>query len=823
MATTGERDARAAWFVKQPRSDIRDAATATLSGGTLTVHHVFPESGNLFKSDGVNTYANMNANLIAWPVRLAGDFSVEATVRVTGRNKVSSTSGIALGMFESFDPDAAYAFALLSTGLTANLQYADGPGSVKAGGSGFNYEAGQTVRARFRRAGSRVYWGVNGERSADVSAFWKGAEPMYAGLAFGNVDAEVTGFTIRGGDGNLLWDSGSGTLEETRNASVTVDRASLEIPLGGSAVTVHAEALALGGGPAGITLAIDGTDGTPIGGETSGTAAGPVALETRWAVISADRAAFPSRLAVTPKAPGAFALRVINAADERKAATIAVCVVSYPKTDPYGEIGPDRAYPAPGEGDAYGDGPLYLEFDGPPTLNPGHSIKIFAADGTLADSVSFAGETLRGGGRTLNVGDQLVRVEGHRLCIQPHTGALKAESAYFIAIPETAVTGALNGMPFSGLSDDPAAATWRFTTRAAPRLHADNVTVNSHPGAGADFRSLQAALDALATALPDAADVVINVAPGAYREPVSYSGGKNVTVRGPAGNDRGNDCAIVWRNSNLLNGSNAGRAGFYVSGSNLRLENLSLANDWVRKPNADNQAETLFFAGGAWNRLAARNCSFKSNQDTLQIAGRAWFYDCYIEGNTDFIWGSADAALFERCTLRCVNDGFDPDAPLMVARTPIRAGDPPWVGKGLVLKDSTVSVDEGAVAWFGRNAGGSGFYDQIALINVRFAGRGTLGRARWRESAYYYFLGDASLVGWKSAGCAGLGAEAGYLDGTADLTDSPGLAAEYADADRILNRVVALSASGGSGRIEARFAEAPDRWDLSRLREEYGI
>ena len=460
--------------------------------------------------------------------------------------------------------------------------------------------------------------------------------------------------------------------------------------------------------------------------------------------------------------------------------------MSYPRADPYGEIGPDRAYPAPGERAAYGDGPVYLEFDGPPTLNPGHSIKIFSADGTLADSVAFAGETLRGGGRTINVGDQLVRVEGNRLCIQPHTGALKAESAYFIAIPETAVTGALNGMPFTGLSCDPAVATWRFTTRAAPRLNAGNVTVNADPRAGADFRSLQAALDALATALPDADDVVVNVAPGAYREPVSYAGGKNVAVRGPAGNDRGNDCAIVWRNSNLLNGSNAGRAAFYVSGSNLRLENLTLENDWARKPNADNQAEALFFADGAGKRLAVRNCAFKSNQDTLQITGRAWFYDCYIEGNTDFIWGSADAALFERCTLRCVNDGFEPDAPLLVARTPIRAGNPPWVGKGLVLKDSTVSVDEGAVAWFGRNAGGSGFYDQLALINVRFAGRGTLGRTRWRESAYYYFLGDASRVGWKSAGCAGLGAEAGFLKDAADLTDSPDLRAEYADADRIL-------------------------------------
>lgn len=890
-AAADSRDARgsAAWFVKQPKSDIRDAATAVLSDGTISVHHVFPGSSNLFKSDGVHTFVNRNANFAAWPLRIEGDFSVEATIRVTGRNKVSSTSGIGLGMFDSFDTDAAYAFMLLTTSLTANLQYTDGPGSVRAGGTGRNYEAGQAVRVSFRRAGQRVYWNMNPvqeaqegenpsgnappntEQGADLSSFWKGNEPVFAGISFGNVDAEVSNFTVRDSVGRVLWDSETGVLEEMQNASMTVDRSSLEIPVHGPAETVRALALALGGRAAAVSVQVSENGASWTGSSGSGDSP----IDTPHADISVDNYAFPSRITITPKAPGAFTLRVVNGADKKQAAVIPVCVISYQSADNYGHIGPEKAYPAQGEKTAYCDGPLFLEFDAPPVLNPGHSIKIFTADGTLADSIAFAGETVQSGERTLNVGDQLVRAEGNRLVFQPHTGALKPETAYFIAIPTTAVSGTLNGKPFTGFTDNPQAAAWHFTTRAAPILHAAQpVTVNPYAGRPAiatanvghaqtaaitaNFRSLQAALDALESALPDSTDVVIHLAPGIYHEPISYSGGKNITIRGPAGNNRGDTCEIRWRNSNVMNGSNAGRASFNVSGSNLRLENLTLVNTWVRKPNADNQAETLYFAEApdTRNLLAVRNCSFKSNQDTLQIAGRAWFYDCYIEGNTDFIWGYADTALFERCFLRCVNDGRDPDTLLMVARTPIHtaaeneaeSGDSPgtgktarrktWVGKGFVLKDSTVSVDEGAVAWFGRNAGGSGFYDQVALVNVRFSGAGKLGSTLWHESAYYYHLGDASRVGWKSAHCTGLGAETEAdqhdeasrhrLPGTADLTGSPDLAAEYGSANQILNRVVELGPAVGSstdesGSIAAHFADAPEKWDLSELEKEYGL
>jgi pectate lyase len=46
-------------------------------------------------------------------------------------------------------------------------------------------------------------------------------------------------------------------------------------------------------------------------------------------------------------------------------------------------------------------------------------------------------------------------------------------------------------------------------------------------------------------------------------------------------------------------------------------------------------------------RLVAKNASFYSEQDTLNLKGWAWFYNTLVAGNVDFIWGSSRAALFE--------------------------------------------------------------------------------------------------------------------------------------------------------------------------------
>ena len=46
-----------------------------------------------------------------------------------------------------------------------------------------------------------------------------------------------------------------------------------------------------------------------------------------------------------------------------------------------------------------------------------------------------------------------------------------------------------------------------------------------------------------------------------------------------------------------------------------------------------------------------RNCNFLGNQDTLYAnTGRQYYFECYIEGHVDFIFGAAQA-YFEKCEI----------------------------------------------------------------------------------------------------------------------------------------------------------------------------
>ena len=59
------------------------------------------------------------------------------------------------------------------------------------------------------------------------------------------------------------------------------------------------------------------------------------------------------------------------------------------------------------------------------------------------------------------------------------------------------------------------------------------------------------------------------------------------------------------------------------------------------------------------DKVIFRNCRFIGNQDTLLAngTGRIYFSNCYIEGTTDFIFGSA-IALFEDCLIRSKKNSY---------------------------------------------------------------------------------------------------------------------------------------------------------------------
>ena len=83
-----------------------------------------------------------------------------------------------------------------------------------------------------------------------------------------------------------------------------------------------------------------------------------------------------------------------------------------------------------------------------------------------------------------------------------------------------------------------------------------------------------------------------------------------------------------------------------VEGSYITLENITIENNAAKL----GQAVALHTEG---DHILVHNCRLLGNQDTVYtgVAGtRIAFYDCYIEGTTDFIFGPS-VAWFENCEI----------------------------------------------------------------------------------------------------------------------------------------------------------------------------
>ena len=523
---------------------------------------------------------------------------------------------------------------------------------------------------------------------------------------------------------------------------------------------------------------------------------------------------------------GSTVMTVTNASDARQSARVAVSVSGF--------------FPAREAANAHVDGELVIAFDNVPVLAPGGSVTIHRrGTGDLVDTIPFEGGALAtlAGGSNLNVGSQLVRVEGNRVHIIPRfvardgvlQNAMQHDSEYYVAIPPGAITARLNGNAFNGTSSTgDGGNAWRFATRPAPTLNAATpVTVDRSWDSTADFRSLNGALLAVAGL---EGDWTINIAPGVYNELVNYVTTRNasITIAGQGTAPFGRDVVIQWTNNEQMNPGTHTRASFRVSGADLVLKNVALINTTVRTGSGNWQAETLFFANGApttavprGRTVAAFNSTFLSHQDTIQTSGRAWFYRCYIAGDVDYIWGTSTAALFENSELVSVRDhARTADAIIFVSRTPEIGG---TVGKGYVLLDSTVTTRDTVVTWFGRNASAFSGFDQAAIINTNFVNEGFLsrvGHSGWRldGNRYQFPAGNNRHVGWKIYGITleGQPWEVPALLADTTVMDSALVNAEYGGRWAILNRVFNLV----SGNYETLAPGAI--WDTSALEAAFG-
>lgn len=429
---------------------------------------------------------------------------------------------------------------------------------------------------------------------------------------------------------------------------------------------------------------------------------------------------------------------------------------------------------------------LRIAFDRPPTLGTSGSVRIFrASDGALVDIIRTGDEVAAigfpGQARSRYARHTPIKISGNTATIKPHGNKPRYGDRYYVSVDDGVFKNtAIAGVPFRGLGKR---AGWSFNTQAAAPNGASLTVDDDGP---ADFRTIQGALNHAMSRFDKATPVTINVRDGSYEELLFILGKDNLTIRGQS-----RDGVVIHAtNSDGLNpGSgisqapgapsfSGGRSLLLIEESDLlTLDTQTIKNTTLRSATRSGQAETLYFNNDV-GRLVAKNASFFSEQDTIQVKGYAWFYRTLVAGNVDFIWGANRAALFEESEIRSVGDSANPASGgyVVQART-VTADDPGFVflnsvlthGPGPALQAN--DVPPGAT-YLARSPGTAPTWDNVSYINckmdkhiapVGWAGSGVNGqpspnpeqaaaRSGWREYGTTDLAGKPFELGQRAGG-----------------------------------------------------------------------
>lgn len=334
------------------------------------------------------------------------------------------------------------------------------------------------------------------------------------------------------------------------------------------------------------------------------------------------------------------------------------------------------------------------------------------------------------------------------------------------------------------------------TPTPTPEVHAA-IELN-----GVEYKSIKEALAAIPTS-GDTATYTIRLEKGTYNENgLNYNGSATIKIVGATDTKYGADVIIKGHGSDM--GKMRGRELLEIQGTgNIILENITLESDWSRADHkGDVQAEVL--GTDTKGNTVAYNCSFKSHQDTLRTAGKAWFYGCYIEGDTDFIWMEAagSVALYEKCEIVSL---YDENATTHASYvTAPRMAVSSKVGKGLVIYNSTVKeANKEQATYLARTPWSSGYYNQVAYINTTCEG---VEANPWYKNqiATEY---PKTIIGWKMDKAT---ADSIGYEGNNDILDADTVSKEYSGRKAILNRIY----NTGKGKYEKDIANS---WDIDGL------
>ncbi len=181
--------------------------------------------------------------------------------------------------------------------------------------------------------------------------------------------------------------------------------------------------------------------------------------------------------------------------------------------------------------------------------------------------------------------------------------------------------------------------------------------VVAQDGSG-DYNNVQAAIDAV----PDknSHEVEINIKIGVYKEVIDIPADKaHISLIG----ESAEETIISFDNYAGKDNGLGGTMGFGSATATLRAndfkaENLTFENSFDEAA-VDVEGEQALAVYTRGERVIFNNVRFLGNQDTLlAYSGTQYYYNCYIEGDVDFIYGGA-RAVFENCTIHSLSRGSD--------------------------------------------------------------------------------------------------------------------------------------------------------------------
>lgn len=199
-------------------------------------------------------------------------------------------------------------------------------------------------------------------------------------------------------------------------------------------------------------------------------------------------------------------------------------------------------------------------------------------------------------------------------------------------------------LPFQGLAQE----------KTYPSL----ITV-AQDGSG-DFKTIQEAVNSVRDLSQQR--VTIHVMPGTYQEKLIIPASKiNICLKGDDatktiitnGDYSGKLLPEAEQTATQQKYSTFNSYTVIVRGNDFRAENLTIVNSAGRV----GQAVALHVEG---DRCALFNCRILGNQDTIYTANdsnREYYQNCWIEGTTDFIFGSA-TCVFQDCTIKSLANSY---------------------------------------------------------------------------------------------------------------------------------------------------------------------